>query len=105
MRVHIETCDSNENNPDCDAARKLVAKMMDDETTCEYAPDDECALVWFAVSLMNCWVRVIREKRREWRGDVLSVMCGEEKLVDVTVCALWGVRWRGLVNSGGRNVD
>ena len=62
MKVHIETCDSNENNPDCVAARKLVAKMMDDDTTYEYAPDDEYALVWFAVSMVNCWVRVMRER-------------------------------------------
>ena len=59
MRVHVDTWDSNDSSPDCDAARKLVAKTMDDETTCEYAPDDECTLVWFAVSVMNCWVKVV----------------------------------------------
>ena len=64
MRVHIETCDSNESNPDCVAARKLVAKMMDDDTMCEYGPDDEYVLVWFAAGLMDCWVRVVGEKAR-----------------------------------------
>ena len=45
IRVHLETWDNYESSPDCDAARRLVAKMMDDEATCEYAPDDECAMV------------------------------------------------------------
>ena len=45
MRVHMETCDSSESNPDCDAARILVAKMMLDEATCEYTPDDVCGVV------------------------------------------------------------
>ena len=71
-KVNIETCDSNESNPDCVAARKLVAKMMDDDTTCEYAPDDEYALMWLLISLVKCWVRIMRERPQEWRSDVLS---------------------------------
>ena len=53
MRVHVDTWESNDSSPDCDAARKLVEKTMEDETTCEYAPEDECDLVWFVVSVMR----------------------------------------------------
>ena len=35
MRVHVDTWESNENSPDCDAARKLVAHIMEEEATCE----------------------------------------------------------------------
>ena len=45
MRVHVDTWESRENSPDCDAARKLVANTMEDETTCEYAPEGMCDVV------------------------------------------------------------
>ena len=54
MRVHVETWDSNVSNPDCVAARKLVAKMMDDDATCEYGTDGEHTMVRFAACLVDC---------------------------------------------------
>ncbi len=62
------------------AARKLVAEMMDDETTCEYGTEDEYILVWFAACLMECWVSVVWEKKQqEPRGDVPRILWGEEE--------------------------
>ena len=42
-----------------------------------------------------------------WEGQsgILSVMCGEGELVEVTVCVLWGVGWRRLVSGGVCDVE
>ena len=35
MRVHVDTWESKDNSPDCEAAKKLVANMIEEETTYE----------------------------------------------------------------------